>query len=525
MRNGPGGPIADAVVAEDQTAVIQFLSRPETYGADIDAVERIETHASIVFLAGPRAYKLKRAVVFPYLDYSTAERRRFFCEREVEINCRTAPALYLGVIAVTRTATGGLSLGGDGAALDWLVVMQRFDGEALFDRMATRGALTRPVIDDLAEAIARFHREAEVRPNAGGSAAVAACIASNERAFALVTPALLDPERVSTLLAAQRSAVAAVARSLDDRQAGGFVRHCHGDLHLRNVVLWEGRPTLFDAIEFNDSFADIDVLYDVAFLIMDLAFRDLPFFASVAMNRYLDATGDTATLQVLPLFLSMRASIRSHVDAMAALRHSEPAAATPLREKAIRYLELAQAYLVPPTPRLVAIGGLSGSGKSRLARSLAPEMGGVPGARVVRTDTTRKRLARVGFQDRLPALAYTEEANRRTYAAVFAEAEGCLAAGWPVIVDGVFARPEEREAAEALAARAKVPFVGLWLEAAVDQLEARIANRQDRVSDATADVLHRQLTYDIGAVTWHRLSSSGAPEATLAAARAIVGKI
>lgn len=505
---------------ENQDEVIALLSQPATYGACVTAVERVETHISIVFLAGPRAYKLKRAVVFPYLDFSTRERRHHFCLREVAINRRTAPELYLGVVPVTRQPAGDLALGGSGEPVDWLVVMERFDDDALFDRLAARGALTRRDVEALTEAVARFHAAAEVRPG-GGAAAVAACIENNTRAFAEVAPSRLDPSRVGRVLEGQRQALAALAARLDRRQAEGFVRQCHGDLHLRNVVRFRGRPLLFDAIEFNDSFAHIDVLYDVAFLVMDLEFRGLSLLASIALNRYLDATGDVMDLGVLPLFLSMRASIRSHVTAAAATGRTQ--AAEVLTAEARRYLDLASAYLEPPAPRLIAIGGLSGSGKSRLARTLAPELGRPLGARVIRTDTTRKRLAGVPFDARLDPAAYTPSESRRTYAAVLAEAEACLAAGLPAIVDGVFARAEERRAVREVAARASVPFLGLWLEAPAEALTARVEGRQDRVSDATAEVVRQQLRYDLGTIDWRRISSSGSPEATAAAARAALG--
>ncbi len=513
--------------AESQDDVIDLLSRPTTYGACVSSVERIDTHVSVVFLAGPRAFKLKRAVVLPYLDFSSCERRRHFCEREVAINRRTAPELYLGVVPVMRrrSATGAieLALGGDGEPVDWLVVMERFDGQALFDRLAAAGALERPLVEALAEAIARFHALAAVRTSAGGASAVNDCIASNERAFAEAATGYLDETRIATLLNAQRQNLAAVAAALDRRRAAGFVRQCHGDLHLRNVVLHHGQPLLFDAIEFNDSFANIDVLYDVAFLVMDLVFRRLPLLASIVLNRYLDTTADTADLGVLPLFLSMRSSIRSHVSAAAAVRQAHAVAAKALTADAARYLDLALAFLDPPTPRLVAVGGLSGSGKSRLARSLAPEICGPPGARIVRTDITRKRLAGVAFADRLDPATYTPEASQRVYEAVLAEAAACLASRWPVIVDGVFARRHERQAVRDVAARAGVPFTGLWLETAPTTLAERVAGREDRVSDATVDVVRRQLAYDVGAVDWPHISTSGPPEATLAQARAALG--
>ncbi|MGZ9034402.1 MAG: phosphotransferase, partial [Rhodospirillales bacterium] len=250
----------------DQAEVIAFLSRAEAFGL-AQPPRRCETHASVVFIAEDRAYKLKRAVRYPYLDFTTVERRRAFCEAEVRINRRTAPKIYRGVVAITRDAEGRLSVGGAGEAVDWLVEMARFDDGALFAAMAERGLLTREIMEDLADHIAAFHRNAEPRAMAGGSAAMAAVIGNNAESLAATG---LDPGEVGRLLARWRASLAEVAQLLDGRREQGLVRHCHGDLHLRNIVLIDGRATLFDAIEFDDAFAEIDVLYDLAFLLMDL---------------------------------------------------------------------------------------------------------------------------------------------------------------------------------------------------------------------------------------------------------------
>ena len=494
-----------------------------SYGADVGDVERLETHASIIFLAGPSAYKLKRAVRFPYLDYSSAERRRQFCEAEVAVNRRTAPDLYRGVIAVVRDAAGGLALGGEGAPLDWLVEMQRFEEHALFSRLAAAGRLDRFAMQNLADVVARFHQDTERRPSAGGAAGLGLVLDSNRLCFAESDPRLLDHTRTEHLVSRARRAFEEIAPLLDRRRDEGWVRHCHGDLHLRNIVVRDGRAVLFDAIEFDPTFADIDVLYDLAFLVMDLEFRGLRGLASILLNRYLDNTGDAGGLPALPLFLSTRAAIRAHVDAFSAASQSDPGVAAELAGAARRYLDLALAYLVPERPRLIAIGGLSGSGKSKLARELAPLLGPAPGARVTRTDATRKRLAGVALGTRLGARDYSREMSRRTYEAVYDEARSALAAGRSVIADAVFAHPEEREAIAQVATAAGTPFQGLWLDAAPRVLERRVTGRRDNVSDATAEVVRLQLEYDLGAIDWIRLDSSSEGDETLHAACALLG--
>lgn len=502
-------------MSANQAEVIAFLSGAEAFGL-AEPPRRCETHASIVFIARDRAYKLKRAVRYPYLDFSTPERRRAFCEAEVRINRRTAPMLYRGVVAVTRDGCGRLGIGGDGDPVDWLVEMARFDDDALFARMAERGELSREIMEDLADHIAVFHQDAEPRPLAGGSAALAAVIANNAESLAATG---LGPGQVGRLIARWRASLAEVARLLDARRGQGLVRRCHGDLHLRNIVLIDGRATLFDAIEFDEAFAEIDVLYDLAFLLMDLRYRGRDDLASLVLNRYLDNTGGSDGLAALPLFLSLRAGIRAIVDATAARAHSDPDEARRLFAGAERYLDWAEAAVARVPPRLIAVGGLSGSGKSKLARGLAPGLGSGCGARVVRTDAIRKRLAGVPLKARLAADGYTRERTERTYLGLYDECSAALAAGCTVIADAVFADPEERAAVRALAARHEVPFDGLWLEAPTAVLEGRVKGRRGDVSDADLAVVRMQAAYDPGAIDWARIDSSGPAEATLAAAR------
>lgn len=506
------------MIVEDQSEVIAFLSRGETFGATGQTVERYETHASVVFLVGTRAYKLKRAVKYPYLDYSTCDRRRHFCEAEVRVNQAMAPALYLGVVPVCRGTDGTLKLGAGGPAVDWLVEMTRFEQGSLLDRLATEGRLDRFVMESVADEIAAFHRRAAVKAGSGDAASFAALIEGNAGSFAEAPAGVLDAAQTARLGMLSRQVLAGCAPVIDRRSAAGFVRRCHGDLHLRNIVVHEGQPVLFDAIEFSDPLAEIDVLYDLAFLIMDLQFRGLDLLASILFNRYLDNTGDRGGLQPLPLFLSLRAAIRAHVDAAAVATQSRSQAAAAQAAIAARYLALALDYLVPRTPRLIAIGGLSGSGKSRLARHLAPLVGPPPGARVVRTDSTRKRLAGVPLGSRLGPAFYSEEAGQRTYEAVVSEAADALAGGRAVIADAVFARPEERAAIARVAAEQGVPFHALWLEANPHTLQERVARRRQNVSDATPAVVRMQLDYDLGPLDWPRLDSSADGDATVAAA-------
>ncbi len=507
-----------------QSEAIAFLSRPETFAAS--EVKRVDTHVSIVFLAGPCAYKLKRAVTLPYLDFSTLTLRRRSCEAEVAINRRTAPQIYERVAAITREADGRLAFDGAGEAVDYVVVMKRFDEDGLFDRLAGRGALDADMMARLADVIARFHAEAERRPGFGGSRAMADLIALNERNFARHAGTVFDAAACAKLSARSRAELERVAWLLDDRRARGFVRHCHGDLHLRNICLYEGAPLLFDAIEFSEPIACIDILYDLAFLLMDLEHRDLRLFGNTVFNRYLaqstEEPRDLSGLAALPLFLSLRAAVRAHVGADAAATQSGEVPRAAARSEAGSYLDLAAKLLSPPPPRLLAIGGLSGSGKSTLARALAPAVGGAPGALVLRSDIIRKRLFGADEFARLPEAAYAEALTARVYAAIAAGAEAALAAGHSVIADAVYGHTAQREALAEVARRAGAAFTGLWLDAPAAALERRIESRLRDASDATVAVLRAQLAQGVADVTWRRIDAAPGPDAVLAAARALL---
>lgn len=500
---------------QQQGDILALLSSPATYGGGVDKVDRIDTHISSIFIAGDRAYKLKRAVRLPFLDFSTLEQRYQACQRELLVNRRTAPQLYIGLTAITREDDGRLVLGGEGQAEEWLLVMARFDQDALFDRRAAAGQLSWVDAKALADQIAGFHLSAERQPGWGGEPGIRFTIDTNAICFARAIFGLFDPVTAGRVTEASLAWLIRLAPLLERRRKSGAVRHCHGDLHLGNICLLDGRPTLFDAIEFNEDFAYVDVFYDLAFLLMDLQARGLADLASVVFNRYLERTGDFDAVAALPLFLSLRAAIRAHVSAtMAATSGDERQ-----RKDARYYLDMADDYLAPPPPRLVAVGGLSGTGKSRLARDLAPLLGAAPGAVVLRSDVLRKRLMGVDPETRLGADGYTAEMTERTYQGLLDEAERILAAGHSVIADAVFARPDQREAIEAVAQRRDVPFRGLWLDADPDVLRNRVQARRNNASDATAAVLEQQLSYDLGTIGWTRIRSSGTKPQTLKAAR------
>lgn len=502
-------------MADEQRDAIAFLSDPSSYEAAGD-VERLETHISLVFLTGDRAYKLKRAVRFPYVDFSTVEHRRAACTAELTLNRRTAPQLYLETRAIVRRADGAFCWEGDGDIVDWVVVMRRFDQNQRLDAVAKTGGLEPRLLQALAAHIAEFHDKAERRPESGRVTALAAVIAENDQCLRASRNVAFPPERIDELRERSQSWLSRIDDLVDKRCDDGKVRRCHGDLHLRNICVIDGKPVLFDCIEFSDAFACIDVLYDLAFLLMDLDHQGHRDSANLVLNRYLDLTGDTEGLAAMPLFISLRAAIRAHVTASAG----------GASEEALAYLDHACAALQPAPPRLIAVGGLSGTGKSTLAAALAPALAAPPGARVLRSDVLRKRLFGVAPEERLPESAYAADTTKRVYDALRDGAEAALAAGYSAIVDAVALRADERQSFVAVARAGSVPFTGLWLEAPADALTERVTARRDDASDATSKIVARQLETEPGPLDdWVRIDAGGGIEATLAAAKHALGLV
>ncbi len=469
-----------------------------------EAVEQIETHISRIILAGDRAYKLKRAVKLPYVDFSTAALRLAACRKEVELNSATAPGLYLGVRCVTRGEAGKLAMSDGGELVEPVIEMVRFDQSRLLDRMAQAHELTPRLMTEIATMIVRFHRGAPVIHDRSGHANMAAVLTINETG--LKDSGIFAEADLLPFYAAFRSALDRHADLLDRREAAGKVRRCHGDLHLRNICMLGGAPRLFDCIEFNDQIATIDVLYDLAFLLMDLWHRGFPEFANLVANRYLDESDDEDGFILLPFFMAVRATVRAHVTATQAI--GNPRERAKLEVEAHSYFDLALSMLQPCSPRLVAIGGLSGSGKTTVAEAMAARVGAPPGARIVESDRVRKAMHGVAPETRLPDKAYRPEVSARVYREMAWRASLILAEGGSVVADAVFNDEANRRLIEAAAVQAGVPFVGGWLETDPAVLWQRVSARGQGVSDATGDSLSRQLQRRPSGVTWPSIDAA-----------------
>jgi aminoglycoside phosphotransferase family enzyme/predicted kinase len=505
----------------DQDAIFDLLGSRATHGGA--EVRRHDTHAAAVFLAGDRALKVKRAVRFPFLDYSTLAKRKAACAAELEVNRRFAPRIYRRIVPITREPDGRLALDGVGTPIEWAVEMRRFDDNQTLDRLSERGKIDDELVRKLAAAIAAMHQNAEPVDAAPWLAALADYIAQNTAAFR-ENAALFPAATVADLDHRSRAALRELHALLSARGTAGLVRRGHGDLHLGNFAILDGEPVAFDAIEFDPVVASGDVLYDLAFLLMDLIERELPAAANGVLNGYFVVTRrleDYDGLRALPFFMSLRAAIRAKVTA-ARLEQDKQRDSAETASSARRYFGLALELLKPVAPSLICVGGLSGTGKSVLARSLAPVITPVPGALLLRSDVERKAMAGIPETQRLPPEAYRPEMAASVYAALLDKAGRIMRAGHSVVVDAVFAKSAERDAAAAVAQEADAAFRGFYLTADLDIRLRRIGGRGPDASDADASVARQQEEFVIGPLNWAVIDATGSPARTLTRVRALL---
>ncbi len=458
----------------DQADLVAFLADPASHGGA--NVRRVDTHLSHVFITETRAYKLKRAVDLGFVDYSTRDRRRWFCRQELAVNQAWAARLYLAVEPVRR-GNGGFTIG-DGAdpVVDWLVVMRPFPARDQADRLLDRGELGRDELRGFADRLAALHREGEA-----GTAAP-----DWPRAVLDQLGRDLGERGRPWHGAAVDTYGHHAARVAQRAGRPGRVRRCHGDLHLANLCRLDGALIGFDALEFDDRLSVIDTLYDLAFPVMDLTARGAPGLACLTLSRYtawLD-DADRADLGLLGLYGSLRAAIRSLVTGLSGRD-----------DLSSLYLDAARAFLAPPgrPPRLVAIGGYPAAGKSTLALELAPGLAPAPGAVILRNDEIRKITFGTAPERSLPADAYTQATNQTVRDRVRRAATALLAAGRDVILDATFTGAADRSGLAALAQAQGADFRPRWLDVPAETLRARISARSGDASDADLAVLERML--------------------------------
>jgi len=505
-------PAGQSTSGHDQEAVLAFLSNHEPQ------CKRVDTHASIVFLGKDRVLKVKRAVCLPFLDYSTLEKRKQACEEELIVNRRFAPKLYRRVVPVTQ-GRGGFEIDGKGPVIEWAVEMSRFDESKTFDHLARAGLIGPELADALAARLREAHRQAEISDGSSWLASIPGIIERNSQVF--LDEAELPRETVQRLDALSQQRLRDCRELLQTRASKGLIRRCHGDAHLGNIVLIDGKPVLFDAIEFDPVIATTDVLYDLAFPVMDFCHFGLKACANRLFNGYLQSSWpDNGTaLRLLPLFLSMRAAIRADVlftkRRLTRDRDHDP-------NDARGYFDLALRFIEPARPSLIAIGGKSGTGKSVLAREIAALPPPLPGAVLLRSDVIRKELFGMEPLAALPEAAYAPEVNIRVYRTLLERSRQIIDQGLSVVVDAAFLKQSERNELSKAAAAIDAEFRPVFLTADLAVRLDRIRSRKNDASDATAEIAAGQEDYDIGEIAWPIIDASGSPEQTLERARPVL---
>lgn len=482
----------------DQDRLVAALAKPALFGPECDRVTLLQTHISYVLLTGRHAYKLKKAVNLGFLDFSTLPARRYFCEQELRLNRRLAPALYLEVVAITGTLDAPV-IGGGGPALEYAVKMLEFSQQALASRALARNELGPRDIDALAAKVAAFHfASARATPDSvfGTPATILNCALANFKHLLPSMATVAERQAIGALESWTANEHAARSATFRERSQGGFIRECHGDLHLGNIAVIDGELVIFDCIEFNDAMRWIDVMSEVAFTAMDLQERGHAGLAHRFLNAYLENTGDYAGLAVLRFYLVYRALVRAKVAQMRAAQLPPAEVPASLVQERDGYLQLAAIHARPPTAAIIVTHGVSGCGKTALSGMLLEQIGAIR----IRTDVERKR--RFGLPSTHHAASagenalYSVDANRQTYAEVRRLAAAVATAGFVAIVDGAFLQRWQRDLFRGLAAELGIPFVVLAFTASEAALRQRIVARNLQgtdASDADVAVLEQQL--------------------------------
>ncbi len=472
--------------------LIQQMLSPDFYPHSVTMpIELIQTHASAVLLTGDFAYKLKKPVNFGFLDYSTVTNRKHFCEEEIRLNQRGAKELYLAVLSISKQGDK-YQFGNEGEIVDYAVKMVQFPQSALLSSLFESGQIATSDVEEMGQVVAGFHSEAQTSEyisSFGTVAKIRQSIDDNYRQTEkYISKAQTQQQYTETKTYTDRFLLEHEQLFLD-RIAGGFIRECHGDLHLRNICRWQTKILLFDCIEFNEPFRFVDTMYDVAFAVMDLEARGRKDLANRFLNTYVEQTGDWAGLLVLPMYLSRQAYVRAKVtsflldDAGISEADRVEASAT-----ARNYYHQAWQYTRPRQGRIILLSGLSGSGKSTLGQQLATSVGGIQ----IRSDAVRKHLGGIPLLSRGDDSLYTPEMTRRTYQQVLLLGAKLAAQGFTVILDAKYDRQSLRAPVIGLAQSETIQLDIIHCTAPASVLIDRLLQRTGDIADATANLLASQ---------------------------------
>jgi len=476
-------------------SLIQGLMKSESFNPPVKHPQLIETHISWVIIAEPYAYKIKKSINLGFLDFSTLEKRLHFCNEELRLNQRLAPHIYLSVIPITGTVQEP-HWDGTGTPIEYAIKMIAFPQETQLDRLLSKGLLTPEKVDVLAGHIAHFHTHtdrADKDSEYGEPQIICQPVKENFQQIRTRVKNVSILQSLDKLEEWSRTTSKSLQQLFTARKANGFIRECHGDLHLRNIAWVDDKPLLFDCIEFSPILRWIDVISDVAFLVMDLQDRKQPEMAQRFLNKYLEFTGDYTALPILRYYLTYRAMVRAKIDVIRAnqdgISSSEKSEA---EEDFHQYLQLALQYIQPNKPQIIITRGLSASGKSTVSQALLEHIGAIR----IRSDVERKRLHGIQPQEtenlEIDKGMYSREATERTYTKLTELAGQIIDAGYTVIVDGVFSHSQQRQLFRSLAAKRNVPFTVLECTASIETLRKRITERTGGVSDANLAVLESQ---------------------------------
>lgn len=471
--------------------LIQQMLQPGFYPHQVtEPIELIQTHISYVLLTGDYAYKIKKPVNFGFLDFSTLDKRQHFCAEELRMNQRGAPDLYLEVLPITQQA--GFQLGGTGQPVEYALKMLQFPQAALLITMFEQGKLSEAHMEELGRVVAQYHAKAQTNDyirSFGEVAQVREAIDENyEQTMKYIGTAQTQAQFEETKQYTDNFFVEQ-PQLFTKRIADDKIRECHGDLHLRNICLWQDKILLFDCIEFNEPFRFVDVMYDVAFTVMDLEARQRPDLGNAFLNTYVEQTGDWEGLQVLPLYLSRQAYVRAKVNSFLL---DDPAVPAAVKEEATataaHYYKLAWQYTKPRNGRLILMSGLSGSGKSTVARQLARRLNAIH----IRSDAVRKHLGGIKLTERGGDDLYTDQMTQQTYERLLGLGIMLASKGFKVILDAKYDRASLRTDAIARAEFHEIPLQILHCTAPIHVLRDRLASRTNDIADATADLLETQ---------------------------------
>ncbi|HBN77824.1 MAG TPA: aminoglycoside phosphotransferase [Planctomycetaceae bacterium] len=473
---------------------IHALLDADAFEHPVEDLQLIETHSAWVILTGEYAYKIKRPVDLGFLDFSSLEKRKFFCEQEIVLNSRLTQDLYIKVVPITR-CVDHYKFEGRGETVEWAVKMHQFPQSALFSHMINAGELSETQIDALSQKIAAFHRETKQAQNQddyGGFKSISQAAVNNFEVFEPNSTYSQWDAKVASLRQWTADSLKTSESVFKKRKRDGMVRECHGDLHLNNIIWRNLQVEIFDGIEFNPHLRWIDVINDLAFCLMDLEANERPDLANRLLNNYLENTGDYDGIQILRFYMVYRAMVRAKVNRIRLSQNHEDDVHSPSAQLCKKYLNLAAAFSQPFSPRLVIMHGLSASGKSSISQSLAEFSGAIR----IRSDVERKRKSPDSYQNESAVRLYSQDQNNKTYTRLLELSQTILNSGYSVIVDATFLKEQYRVPFLNLVKDSKIPFAILSCTSSEAELRRRLEKRglqRNSISDADGSVLTQQI--------------------------------